>query len=70
MTRALRQATKQKAQDIKGRRYQRQAEKHRATEAAVRMSKEFKVDLRQIEGTGADGRITAQDVRSARNGHR
>jgi hypothetical protein len=68
--RAVSEATKQKANDIKGRRYQRQAEKHRATEAAVRMSKELKIDLRRIDGSGADGRITVRDVRSAWDGDR
>ena len=34
-----------------------------ATDAARRKAEELGVDLTQVEGTGADGRITAEDVR-------
>ncbi len=62
---ALGAATKRKAQELKERRRQRRIETH-ATEAAKRMAKELDIDLNEIEGTGADGRITVHDVRSAR----
>jgi hypothetical protein len=65
---ALGEATKRKTQELKQRRRERRAEKHNATEAAMRMAKEHNIDLDQIEGTGADGRITVHDVRSVRDG--
>src|SRR5919199_1811872 len=37
----------------------------KATPAATRKAKELEVDLSMIEGTGAGGRITVQDVESA-----
>src|SRR5215204_1560044 len=63
---ALGAATKRKAQEIKERRRQRRLEAQNATEAAKRMAEELDIDLDEIEGTGADGRITVHDVRSAR----
>ena len=36
-----------------------------ATEAAERKAKELGVDLRSVEGTGKDGRITVGDVDKA-----
>jgi hypothetical protein len=66
--RAVGQATKRRKENFQGRRYHRQAEKHGATDAAVRMSRELKIDIREIKGSGADGRITVRDVRSAQNG--
>lgn len=68
--RAVGQATKRRKENLQGRLYHRQADKHGATDAAVRMSKELKLDLSEIRGSGADGRITVRDVRSAQNGKR
>jgi large subunit ribosomal protein L20 len=36
-----------------------------ATDAAKKKAKELGLDLSSLEGTGADGRITINDVRSA-----
>jgi pyruvate/2-oxoglutarate dehydrogenase complex dihydrolipoamide acyltransferase (E2) component len=36
-----------------------------ATEAALQTATELGVDLTQIKGTGADGRITVGDVKTA-----
>jgi pyruvate/2-oxoglutarate dehydrogenase complex dihydrolipoamide acyltransferase (E2) component len=47
------------------RRRQRRAEKHNATEAALRLAHEDGINLDDVEGTGADGRITVSDVRDA-----
>jgi hypothetical protein len=58
-------AATRKVRELSERREQRRAERHQATEAAVRLSDELGVDLTEIEGTGADGRITVQDVRAA-----
>jgi pyruvate/2-oxoglutarate dehydrogenase complex dihydrolipoamide acyltransferase (E2) component len=63
---ALGAATKRKAQELKERRRQRRIETQNATDAAKRMARELDIDLNEIEGTGADGRITVHDVRSAR----
>jgi pyruvate/2-oxoglutarate dehydrogenase complex dihydrolipoamide acyltransferase (E2) component len=60
---ALGAATKRKAQELKER---RRIETQNATDAAKRMARELDIDLNEIEGTGADGRITVHDVRSAR----
>ena len=47
------------------RRRQRKAEKSNATEAAMRLANELGLDLDQIEGSGADDRITVRDVKEA-----
>jgi e3 binding domain len=64
---ALGAATQRKAQELKERRRQRKAEKQHATKAAIRMADELDIDLDELDGTGADGRITVHDVRAARN---
>jgi pyruvate/2-oxoglutarate dehydrogenase complex dihydrolipoamide acyltransferase (E2) component len=38
---------------------------HNATDAARKAAEELGVDLDQVEGTGAEGRITVRDVRKA-----
>lgn len=38
-----------------------------ATEAAVKLAEELGVQLEQVEGTGADGKITVEDVRGAKS---
>ena len=58
-------AAARKAKELGERRRQRRAEKHNATPAALKAAQEHGVDLDEIEGTGADGRITVKDVREA-----
>jgi pyruvate/2-oxoglutarate dehydrogenase complex dihydrolipoamide acyltransferase (E2) component len=41
-----------------------------ATPAAVAAAKELDVDIEEVDGTGADGRITVADVRKAAAGER
>jgi pyruvate/2-oxoglutarate dehydrogenase complex dihydrolipoamide acyltransferase (E2) component len=38
-----------------------------ATQAAKQKAQELGVDLNQVQGTGAEGRITVRDVTSASN---
>jgi e3 binding domain len=47
------------------RRRQRRADKHHATDAALRRAEEEGVDVDAIEGTGAEGRVTVKDVQRA-----
>jgi e3 binding domain len=54
-----------KVRNLGGRRDQRRAEKHHATQTATRVASELGVDLERLEGTGIDGRITVKDVREA-----
>jgi pyruvate/2-oxoglutarate dehydrogenase complex dihydrolipoamide acyltransferase (E2) component len=58
-------AATRKVRELGERRQQKRAEKHHATEAAIRLADEHGLDLGEIEGTGADGRITVGDVREA-----
>ena len=58
-------AAARKVREMGERREQRRAEKHGATEAAVRLAEELGIDLAEIEGSGSDGRITVNDVREA-----
>ena len=58
-------AATRKVQELGERRRQRRAEKLNATEAAVKMADQLDVDLDEVEGTGADGRITVKDIRDA-----
>jgi 2-oxoisovalerate dehydrogenase E2 component (dihydrolipoyl transacylase) len=46
-------------------RRERRAEKHHATEAAMRLAQESGLDIDEIEGSGAEGRITVRDVKQA-----
>jgi ElaB/YqjD/DUF883 family membrane-anchored ribosome-binding protein len=57
-------AATRKVRELGERREQRRAEKYQATEAAVRMADELGIDLAEVEGTGAEGRITVNDVRA------
>jgi len=54
----------QQAQDAAGGGGQ---EEPNATEAAKQKAQELGVDLSQVEGSGAEGRITVKDVTSAAN---
>jgi hypothetical protein len=58
-------AATHKAMELGERRRQRRAEKHNATAAALREAEAAGVDIDEIEGTGAEGRVTVQDVKSA-----
>jgi pyruvate dehydrogenase E2 component (dihydrolipoamide acetyltransferase) len=58
-------AASRKVRELGERREQKRAEKHRATEAAVRLADELGIDLEQVQGTGSEGRITISDVREA-----
>jgi e3 binding domain len=58
-------AATRKVRELGERREQRRAEKHRATDAAVRLADQLGLDLADIEGTGSEGRITVSDVRAA-----
>jgi pyruvate/2-oxoglutarate dehydrogenase complex dihydrolipoamide acyltransferase (E2) component len=59
-------AATKKVMALGERRRQRRADKQHATEAAMRQAGELGVDLDEVEGTGAGGRITVGDVRAAR----
>jgi e3 binding domain len=58
-------AATRKAKELGERRRHRRAERHNATEAAMKAAQELGVDLDSVEGTGAEGRITVKDVRRA-----
>lgn len=51
------------AKRVGGRRRRRRAERLNATEGAVRAAGELDVDLEELEGSGAEGRVTIRDVR-------
>ena len=54
-----------KAMEIGEKRRQKRAQKHNATEAAMRKAQEAGVDIDEVEGTGAEGRVTVHDVEKA-----
>ena len=58
-------AATHKAAELGERRRQRRASKHNATEAALREAEAAGIDIEEVDGTGAEGRITIQDVRKA-----
>jgi len=45
------------------RRRHRHAERHNATDAAMKAAEDLGVDLGSLDGSGAEGRITVKDVR-------
>jgi len=61
-------AATHKAAELGERRRQRRATKHNATEAALREAEASGLDIEELEGTGAEGRITIEDVRKAASG--
>lgn len=61
-------AATHKAMELGERRRQRRAAKHHATEAALRKAEEAGVDIDEVEGTGAEGRVTVHDVEKAATG--
>ncbi len=58
-------AATHKAMELGEKRRQRRAAKHNATEAALRKAEEHGVDVDEVEGTGAEGRVTVHDVEKA-----
>ena len=58
-------AATRKVKELGERRRTKRAERHNATPAALRTAEDLGVDLDDIEGSGADGRITVADVRKA-----
>jgi len=58
-------AATHKAMELGERRRQKRAIKHNATEAALRKAEEAGVDVDEVEGTGAEGRVTVHDVEKA-----
>jgi 2-oxoacid dehydrogenase-like protein with E3 subunit-binding domain len=58
-------AATHKVMEMGERRRQRRAEKHNATAAALRKAEEQGVDIDDVEGTGAEGRVTVHDVEKA-----
>jgi hypothetical protein len=58
-------AAAHKARELGERRRQRRAMKRNATAAALREAEELGVDLDDVEGSGAEGRITVRDVKAA-----
>jgi len=58
-------AATHKAMELGEKRRQRRAAKHNATEAALRKAEEHGVDIDNVEGSGAEGRVTVHDVEKA-----
>jgi e3 binding domain len=58
-------AATRKLKKMGERRRTQRAERHHATPAAMSAAAELEIDLDDVEGTGADGRITVGDVRKA-----
>jgi pyruvate/2-oxoglutarate dehydrogenase complex dihydrolipoamide acyltransferase (E2) component len=56
---------KEKVKEIGEKRRHRKAEQHDATDRAYALAQELDVDLDEVDGTGADGKITVKDVRAA-----
>lgn len=54
-----------KAMEMGERRRQKRAAKHNATAAALRKAEEAGLDIDEVEGTGAEGRVTVHDVEKA-----
>jgi hypothetical protein len=67
--RDLGMAATYKVKELGERRRQRRAEKRDATEGALRRAEALGVNLNDVEGTGAGGRITVRDVVSAGGGN-
>ncbi|HEY0317277.1 MAG TPA: E3 binding domain-containing protein [Solirubrobacterales bacterium] len=58
-------AATQKAKELGERRREKRAMKHNATPAALLKAEELGVDIDEVEGTGAGGRVTVHDVEKA-----
>ena len=59
-------AATHKVMEIGDRRREKRATKHHATPAALQRAEELGVDLADVEGSGAAGRITIRDVQRAK----
>jgi hypothetical protein len=59
-------AATHKVRELGGRRRDKRATKHHATAAALQRAEELGVDLTDVEGSGAEGRITVRDVQRAK----
>ena len=64
----LGETAKEKVREFGERRRERKADQHDATERAMEVADELGVDIDEIEGSGADGRITVRDVQRAASG--
>jgi hypothetical protein len=58
-------AATHKAMELGERRRQRRAEKHHATAAALQRAEEHGLDIEEVKGSGAEGRVTVHDVEKA-----
>jgi hypothetical protein len=58
-------AATHKVMELGERRRQRRADRHHATDAALRRAEENGLDVDALDGTGADGRVTVKDVERA-----
>lgn len=58
-------AATRKVKRMGERRRQKRAERHHATKAAMQLAHDLGVNLDEVEGSGADGRIVVGDVRDA-----
>ena len=58
-------SAKEKVKELSERRKHRHAEEYDATDRAYEVADELGVDLDEVEGSGADGRITVRDVQRA-----
>jgi pyruvate/2-oxoglutarate dehydrogenase complex dihydrolipoamide acyltransferase (E2) component len=61
-------AATRKVKELGARRRHRRADRHHATEAAIRRADEHGLELDEIEGTGAEGRVTVRDVQRVLQG--
>jgi pyruvate/2-oxoglutarate dehydrogenase complex dihydrolipoamide acyltransferase (E2) component len=61
-------AATHKAMELGERRRERRAQKHHATAAALRKAEEAGIDIDEVEGSGAEGRVTVHDVEKAAAG--
>ena len=59
-------AATHKVMEIGDRRREKRATKHHATPAALQRAEELGIDLTEVEGSGAEGRITVRDVQRAK----
>ena len=61
----LSMAASRKMAEMGERHREKRADKHNATAAALREAGDAGIDIEDIEGTGADGRVTLRDVQKA-----
>jgi hypothetical protein len=59
-------AATHKVMEIGDRRREKRATKHHATPAALQRAEKLGIDLTEVEGSGAEGRITVRDVQRAK----